>query len=89
MLDNIESFPIDCEFYNGIGSSIFHPSFSQSTHFTATPHENDGCEEAGCYEDRVTYSHTQEQIEAIILQSTDCQQSILLNCTANMITGFR
>ena len=85
----ILSFPIDCEFYNGIGWSLFQPSFSQSTQFTATPHQNDGCEEAGCYEDHVTYSNTNDQIEAIISQSTECEQSILLNCTSNLVTGFR
>ena len=83
------SFPIDCEFFNGIGWSLFKPSFSQSTQFTATPHENDGCEEPGCYEDQVTYSQTNDQIEAIISQSTECQQPILLNCTSNLVTGFR
>ena len=50
------SFPIDCEFYGGIGWSVFYPSFAQSTQRTATPLQNDGCEAPGCYEDRVTYS---------------------------------
>ena len=50
------SFPIDCEFHDGKGFSVFHPTFSQSTQFTATPHQNDGCEAPGCYEDHVTYS---------------------------------
>ena len=54
-LKYISSFPVDCEFNNGIGWSVFKPSFSQSTSFTATPHTNDGCEEPGCYEDHVTY----------------------------------
>ena len=85
----ILSFPIDCEFYNGIGWSLFQPSFSQSTQFTATPNQSGGCEEAGCYEDKVTYSNTNDQIEAIISQSKECKQSILLNCTANRVTGFR
>ena len=35
--------------------SIFQPLFSQPTQFTATPQEDDGCEEPGCYEDIVTY----------------------------------
>ena len=52
----LTSFPIDCEFHGGKGFSIFHPTFSQSTQFTATPHKNDGCERPGCYEDHVTYS---------------------------------
>ena len=50
------SFPIDCEFNAGKGFSVFHPTFSQSAQFTATPHQNDGCEAPGCYEDHVTYS---------------------------------
>ena len=85
----ILSFPINCEFFNGVGYSLFPPSFSQSFQFTATPHQDDGCEEPGCYEDLVTYSHSQDQIEAIIAQSTECEQSILLNCTSNLVTGFR
>ena len=52
----IISFPIDCEFDAGKGFSVFYPTFSQSTQFTATPHKNDGCETPGCYEDHVTYS---------------------------------
>ena len=50
------SFSIDCEFVDGVGWSLFKPSFSQSTQFTATPHQNDGCEKPGCYEDIITYS---------------------------------
>ena len=46
---------IDCEFNDGIGWSIFKPSFSQATQFTSTPNENDGCEKPGCYVDLVTY----------------------------------
>ena len=46
---------MDCEFYDGIGWSVFQPSFSQLTPFTATPNENDGCEEPGCYKDQITY----------------------------------
>ena len=34
-------------------------------------------------------SYNNDQIESIIAQSTDCQQPILLNCTANRVTGFR
>ena len=67
----IWSFPVDCEFYNGIGWSLFHPSFSQSTQYTATPNMNDGCTEPGCYEDQVTYSHDMNQIETIISLSTE------------------
>ena len=52
-----ESFPVDCEFSNGVGWTSFKPSFSQSTQYTATPYQNDGCEKPGCYEDHVTYGH--------------------------------
>ena len=37
----------------------------------------------------ILQSYDDEEIEAIISQSTDCEQSILLNCTVNPITGFR
>ena len=67
----LQSFPIDCEFYNGIGWSLFHPSFSQSTQYTATPNMDDGCAEPGCYEDQVTYSHDMDDIESIISWSTE------------------
>ena len=55
MMKSKISFPIDCEFYDRVGWSLFKPSFSQSMQYTATPNENDGCEGAGCYEDHVTY----------------------------------
>ena len=51
----MRSFPIDCEFSDGTGWSIFQPSSSQSTSYTATPQEGDGCEEPGCYEDIISY----------------------------------
>ena len=50
-----KSFSIDCEFNDGIGWSLIKPSFSQPTQLTATPNTNDGCEDPGCYEDKVTY----------------------------------
>lgn len=34
-------------------------------------------------------SHEEIEIEAIVSQSINCQQPILLNCTANRVTGFR
>ena len=57
ILYKLISFPIDCEFHAGKGFSVFHPTFSQSTQFTATPNQSDGCEAPGCYVDHVTYSH--------------------------------
>ena len=68
---------------------MMEPSFSKAVQYTSTPHEKDGCEEPGCYDDTVSYSYSDQQIEAIISQSTECSQSIVLNCTANPITDFR
>ena len=67
----VESFSIECEFYNGTGWSLFHPSFSQSTQYTATPNMTDGCAKKGCYEDQVSYDQDMSQIESIIYQSTE------------------
>ena len=54
-LNKNKSFLIDCEFFDGVGWSLFNPSFSRPTQFTATPNQKDGCEDPGCYEDKVTY----------------------------------
>ena len=47
---------MDCEFFDGRGSSLFYPQFSKARQFTSTPNKNDGCEEPGCYEDHITYN---------------------------------
>ena len=71
----VKSFPIDCEFHAGVGYSVFYPSFSQSTQLTATPHQNDGCEEPGCYEDHVTYRRSLQIMifSRMILMTTFCR----------------
>ena len=58
----LKSFSLDCEFYAGLGWSIFKPSFSQSRQFTATPNENDGCEKPGCYEDQISYGRVEQYL---------------------------
>ena len=43
--------------------------------FKATPYEDDGCGEPGCFIDRISYTATKDQIEAIMKISTECTQS--------------
>ena len=49
------SFVVDCEFHDDNGWTVFQPSFSKPTQYTATPNLDDGCEEPGCYEDLISY----------------------------------
>ena len=41
----------------------------------ATPNEDDGCGDPGCFSDEMQYSATKEQIEALMKISTECTQS--------------
>ena len=40
----------------------------------ATPNEDDGCGDPGCFSDEMKYSATKEQIEALMKISTECTQ---------------
>jgi len=47
------------------------------------PGQHDGCDEPGCYSDKIVYDATMEQIENLIEISENCEQSIINNCTYN------
>ena len=54
----------------------------------ATPDENDGCFDPGCFIDKIKYLASKEQIEALMKISAACSQSIEHKCHRSAITNF-
>ena len=50
------------------------------------PGQTNGCSDAGCYEDTINYENHLEQIIAVIDLSETCEQTILNNCTGNVLS---
>lgn len=84
---DVMPFVVYCEFRGNKAVSILEHTQSQSG-WTATPYEDDGCDERGCFVDEITYQATQYQIESLIYISQQCEQEITHTCSTNSLTGF-
>ena len=84
---NAASFQVYCEFdANGATTVLF---YSQTqANWTATPGENDGCQERGCFVDAISYNATKYQIEALLYLSEKCEQQIKHFCSTNPLTNY-
>ena len=83
----LDSFYVTCDFDAVPPKTIIkhdHDTFGA----TAIPGQGNGCQEAGCYSDTISYDATDEQIFKLIDISEGCQQSIKNNCTNNGLTNI-
>ena len=83
---NFDPFYVDCSFPYGsnFAETILNPKMS-GYGYTALPNSSNGCQDPGCFQDKVTYNGTTDQIQELIFLSTECQQQIVHNCTVNQV----
>lgn len=85
-LDGV-SFEVECEFTDTAATTVIHHRQSQQG-ITATPNQKDGCQDRGCFVDKITYSIDKAQVEALIYVSEQCEQEIQHTCYSNALTTY-
>ena len=84
----IEPFEVHCDFTTAEHAITVIKHDHENFGITSTPGQGDGCSDAGCYQDPITYDIEIYQIEAIIEISQVCEQKIVNNCTGNTLTNM-
>ena len=85
---NLSPFEVFCSIFDNEAETHIRHEFWNSKKYTSTPDSDDGCSNAGCYNDVIKYSATVEQIQALIRISVKCEQKINHECNINALSGF-